>query len=130
LLQQRWVDRDGKTHSIVIDDVLVVSPHNMQVNILRSPLLPGARVGTVDKFRGQEAAVVLFSMATSLGEKISRKIEFLFSRNTLNVAISRAKCLAMIVASPTLLEVPCNRIDQMRLINTLCWAKVCSDQSA
>jgi hypothetical protein len=67
-------------------------------------------------------------MATSSGEDMPRNIEFLFSRNRLNVAISRARCLAVIVASPRLLEVPCNRIEQMRLVNTLCWAKSYSDE--
>lgn len=66
----------------------------------------------------------VISMATSSGDDMPRNIEFLFSRNRLNVAISRARCLAVIVASPRLLEVPCGTIEQMRLVNTLCWAKV------
>jgi uncharacterized protein len=127
LLAQRWVDRDGRTRGIGTDDVLVVSPYNMQVNLLRSVLPNGARVGTVDKFQGQEAAVVLISMVTSSAEDMPRNLEFLFSRNRLNVAVSRAKCLAVILASPRLLEVPCSRIEQMRLVNTLCWAKGYSD---
>jgi superfamily I DNA and/or RNA helicase len=130
LLEQGWVDRDGASHPIGLDDILVVSPYNMQVNLLRSTLPEGARVGTVDKFQGQEAPVVLISMATSSGEDMPRNIEFLFSRNRLNVAISRARCLAVIVASPRLLEVPCNRIEQMRLVNTLCWAKSYSEELA
>ena len=72
-------------------DVLVVSPYNAQVRCLRSAA-GRARVGTVDKFQGQEAPVVFFSMATSSGEDLPRNLEFLFSRNRLNVAISRAKC--------------------------------------
>ncbi|GHV50818.1 hypothetical protein FACS1894168_2420 [Deltaproteobacteria bacterium] len=91
----------------------------MQVNLLQS-LLPGARVGTVDKFQGQEAPVVIFSMATSSAEDLPRNIEFLFSRNRLNVAISRAQCLAVVVASPLLAEVPCKSVAQMRLVNTFC----------
>ncbi len=122
LLGQQWVDRDGKAHPICGDDILVVSPYNMQVNALRSVLPEGARVGTVDKFQGQEAPVVLISMATSSGDDMPRNMEFLFSRNRLNVAISRARCLAVIVASPRLLEVPCARIEQVELVNTLCWA--------
>ena len=87
----------------------------------------GARVGTVDKFQGQEAAVVLISMTTSSGEDLPRQIEFLYSRNRLNVAISRARCLTVVVASPRLLETQCSTIDQMRLVNTLCWTKNFAD---
>jgi uncharacterized protein len=125
---QRWRDRDGNERSIGADDVLVVSPYNMQVNLLLSTLPAGARVGTVDKFQGQEAAVVLISMATSSGEDLPRNIEFLYSRNRLNVAISRARCLAVVFASPRLLEIPCSTIEQMRLVNTLCWVKDYSDR--
>jgi uncharacterized protein len=127
LLGQRWVDANGVERPIGAEDVLVVSPYNMQVNLLSSRLPPGARVGTVDKFQGQEAAVVLVSMATSSGEDLPRQIEFLYSRNRLNVAISRARCLAVIFSSPRLLEIACNTIDQMRLVNTLCWAKTYAD---
>ena len=77
-------------------------------------------VGTVDKFQGQEALVVLFTMATSSGEDVPRNLEFLFSRNRLNVAISRAKCLAHVVCNPRLLETRARTIEQMRLINALC----------
>lgn len=82
----------------------------------------GARVGTVDKFQGQEAQAVLISMVTSSGEELPRNIEFLYSRNRLNVAISRARSLAVILASPQLVEIQCNSVEQMRLVNTLCWA--------
>jgi uncharacterized protein len=78
------------------------------------------RIGTVDKFQGQQAAVVFYSMASSGGEDVPRGIEFLFSRNRLNVAISRAKCLAYLVCSPRLLEVNCRTVEQMRLANALC----------
>src|SRR6185437_6826079 len=128
LLDQQWVDNHGAVGRIGADDVLVVSPYNMQVDLLRSVLPAGARVGTVDKFQGQQAAVVLISMATSSGEDMPRNIEFLFSRNRLSVAVSRARCLAVILASPRLLEVPCHRIEQLRLVNTLCWAKLYGDK--
>ena len=124
---QRGTDREGRVHPIRTDDILVVSPYNMQVNLLRSRLPDGARIGTVDKFQGQEAAVVLISMAASSGNDLPRQIEFLFSRNRLNVAISRARCLAVIVASPRLLETSCSTIEQLRLVNALCWAKNFSD---
>jgi superfamily I DNA and/or RNA helicase len=87
----------------------------------------GARVGTVDRFQGQESAVVLISMTTSSGDDLSRQIEFLYSRNRLNVAISRSRCLSVIVASPRLLETSCSTIDQLRLVNALCWAKNFAD---
>jgi uncharacterized protein len=99
----------------------------MQINFLRSRLPEGARVGTVDRFHGQEAAVVLISMATSSGDDLPRQIEFLYSRNRLNVAMSRARCLAVIAASPRLLETSCSTIDQMRLVNALCWGKNFAD---
>jgi hypothetical protein len=88
-------------------------------------------VGTVDRFQGQEAAVVLISMATSSGDDLPRQIEFLYSRNRLNVAISRARCrLAVIVASPRLLDTSCSTIEQMQLVNTLCWIKNFADRVA
>jgi uncharacterized protein len=102
-----------------VTDVMVVSPYNAQVNAL-AEALPGVRVGTVDKFQGQEADVVLYSMASSTGEDVPRGLEFLLSRNRLNVAISRARCLAYLVASPRLLEVNARSIPQMRLANALC----------
>ena len=123
LLDCSWIDQDGSERSITIDDILVVSPYNMQVELLRTVLPAGARVGTVDKFQGQEAAVVLISMATSSGEDLPRNIEFLYSRNRLNVAISRARCLAVLVANQRLLEISCSSIQQMMLVNGLCWAR-------
>jgi uncharacterized protein len=103
-----------------VRDVMVVAPYNAQVNALREALPKSVRVGTVDKFQGQEADVVLYSMASSSGDDVPRGLEFLLSRNRLNVAISRARCLAYLVASPRLLEVNCRTIPQMRLANALC----------
>jgi uncharacterized protein len=124
LLEQQYQDRAGKIHPIEADNILVVSPYNLQVNHLKSVLPPGARVGTVDKFQGQEAEVVMISMTTSSIEDLPRNIEFLYSKNRLNVAISRARCLALIIASPRLLEIPCETVEQMQLVNTLCCASV------
>ena len=121
LLQQKFHDKDGNVRCLQIDDILVVSPYNVQVNHLRGILPPGARVGTVDKFQGQEAPVVLVSMVTSSAEDLPRNIEFLYSKNRLNVALSRAQCLAVVVANPKLLEIPCGTIEQMKLVNTFCW---------
>jgi superfamily I DNA and/or RNA helicase len=127
LLRQQWTDEDGATRPIGSRDILVVSPYNIQVNHLKAVLPQGALVGTVDKFQGQEAPVVLISMATSSVDDVPRNLEFLFSRNRLNVAISRARSLAVIFASPKLLEIPCRTIEQMRLVNTFCWAKAYAD---
>ena len=101
---------------------MVVAPYNAQVRYLREAVPAGVRVGTVDKFQGQEAVVVFFSMATSSGDDIPRNVEFLFSRNRLNVAISRARCLGVLVASPRLLDLKCRTVEQMRLANALCLA--------
>src|SRR5208337_3794206 len=81
--------------------------------------LPDVPVGTVDKFQGQEAPIVFFSMATSSGDDLPRDLEFLFSRNRLNVAISRARALAILVASPALLQIRCSSVEQLRMVNAL-----------
>jgi predicted RecB family nuclease len=120
LIAGTFTDRDGGERRIGYDDVLVVTPYNAQVRCLRARLGPRARIGTVDKFQGQEAPIVFFSMATSSGDDLPRNLEFLFSRNRLNVAISRAQALAVLVASPKLLEIRCRTIDQMRMVNALC----------
>jgi predicted RecB family nuclease len=111
---RREVERLG------VENVLVVTPFNAQVRCLSAVLPAGTRVGTVDKFQGQEAPAVIFSMATSSGDDLVRSIGFLFSRNRLNVAISRAQSLAVLVASPKLLEINCRTIEDMRLVNALC----------
>ena len=105
---------------VAAGEIVVVAPYNAQVNLLRELVPDEVAVGTVDKFQGQEADVVLYSMASSSGEDVPRGLEFLLSRNRLNVAISRARCLAYLVASPRLLEVNCRTIPQMRLANALC----------
>ena len=110
-------------------DVRVVTPYNTQVNLLRDALPGSVDVGTVDKFQGQEARVVVYSLASSSGEDVPRGLEFLLSRNRLNVAISRAQCLAYLVCSPRLLEVNCRTIDEMRLANALCRFVELSDSS-
>jgi len=120
LLGQEWTNAKGVTAPLGLNDILVVAPYNEQVKCLIEALPRGARVGTVDKFQGQQAPVVFFSMATSSGEDVPRNLEFLLSRNRLNVAVSRAKCLAYVVASPKLLEVGCRSIEQMRMANALC----------
>jgi predicted RecB family nuclease len=115
-----FTDRDGHRRALTPADILVVAPYNMQVQLLLRTLPAGVDVGTVDKFQGREAPVVFFSMASSSGDDIPRGLEFLFSRNRLNVAVSRAKALAILVCSPRLLETRCRTVDQMRLVNGLC----------
>jgi uncharacterized protein len=127
LLDQRVIDRHGVERPVTPDDVLVIAPYNMQVNLLRRRLGAAARVGTVDRFQGQEAEVVLVSMATSGADDMPRDVSFLLSRNRLNVALSRARCLAVMVASPGLLDMPVRTVEDMRLANLLCWAKDYSD---
>jgi len=129
LLGQRVIDRNGRERAMTLDDVLVVAPYNMQVNLLRSCLPDGARVGTVDKFQGQEAEAVIVSMTTSGADDMPRDASFLLSRNRFNVAISRARCLAVIVASPALLDLVANSVDEMRLANLLCWAAEFASES-
>lgn len=127
LLKQRFADKQGKSHRITEDNILVVAPYNMQVNLLKRILPDGARVGTVDKFQGQEAEVVIISMATSNGDYLPRLIEFLYSRNRLNVAVSRARCLAILIANPALMSIRCTTPEQIALVNTLCWVRDYSD---
>ncbi len=116
----RFTECDGTQRPLTLDDILIVAPYNMQVRCLRDHLPEGARVGTVDKFQGQQAPVVFFSMTSSSGEDIPRGMDFLFSRNRLNVAVSRAQALSVIVCSPALLWSRCNTVEQMRLVNAVC----------
>ena len=115
-----WTNKNGETHAFTAVDVLIVAPYNAQVSALADGLPAGVRVGTVDKFQGQEAPVVIYSMATSTPEDAPRGMEFLYSLNRLNVATSRAQCLAVIVASPALFEVQCKTPRQMELANVFC----------
>jgi predicted RecB family nuclease len=127
LLRQSYMDRYGQTRAMAAENILVIAPYNMQVNLLKQVLPDGARVGTVDKFQGQEAEVVIVSMATSSGDYLPRFIEFLYSKNRTNVAISRAKCLALFIANPALMSIRCSTPEEMALVNTLCWIKDFSD---
>jgi uncharacterized protein len=120
-LRGRWYTAaDGRRWQLRDEDVMVVAPYNAHVRCLSQRLPDGVRVGTVDKFQGQEAPIVFYATASSSGEEIPRGLEFLFSRNRLNVAISRARCLAYLVGSPRLLDVRCRSVEQMRMVNALC----------
>ena len=115
-----WVTKTGETRNLKLEDILVVAPYNAQVSALSQGLPADARVGTVDKFQGQEAPVVFYSMTTSTPEDAPRGMDFLYSLNRLNVAVSRAQCVAVIVASPALFQVECKTPRHMKLANALC----------
>jgi superfamily I DNA and/or RNA helicase len=115
-----WTNKKRETSELRLKDILVIAPYNAQVAALAAKLPQGTRVGTVDMFQGQEAPVVFYSMATSSPEDAPRGMEFLYSLNRLNVAVSRAQCLAVIVASPALFRVQCKTPRQIELANVLC----------
>lgn len=120
LVGREWTNHGGAHAPLGSDDILVVAPYNAQVHLLAERVPAGARVGTVDKFQGQEAPVVVVSLTASSAEDVPRGMEFLYSRNRLNVAVSRAKALSVVVGSPSLLAVHCRTVEQMRLANVLC----------
>ena len=120
LLTAAWTEKDGTTRPMRQSDIIVVAPYNAQVNALRDALSEGIRVGTVDKFQGQEAPVCMVSMTASPAEEPPRGMDFLFSLNRINVAVSRAKALALVFCAPRLREAKCETVEQMRLVNTLC----------
>ncbi len=120
LMAGTWTDLHGVAHRMSLEDILVVTPYNNQVGRLRHRLPPGARIGTVDKFQGQQAPVVVYSMASSSAEDAPRGVGFLYDVHRLNVAISRAQALAVIVASPRLLDAAVRSPEQLRKVNALC----------
>jgi predicted RecB family nuclease len=120
---KQTIVREGKENPITLKDILVVAPYNLQVNLLRQLLPEGAQVGTVDKFQGQEAGIVIISMTTSKGTEAPRGTEFLFNPNRFNVAISRAECLAIVVHGAELLEGAWTKIDDLRRLNLFAHAE-------
>lgn len=110
---------EGQRSALELGHILIVAPYNAQVAAI-SERLPGARVGTVDRFQGQEAPIVIYSMATSSPEDAPRGMEFLYSLSRLNVATSRARCACILVASPHLMEPECRTPRQMKLANAFC----------
>jgi uncharacterized protein len=113
-----WIDQEGRERPVDWSQIVIVAAYNAQVGAI-ARLLPQARVGTVDKFQGQEAPISIYSMASSSAEDAPRGMGFLYSGHRLNVATSRARCVAMVVASPRLLRVRARTPDQMRLANAL-----------
>ena len=114
-----WIDREGDEQPLGLEDMLIIAPYNAQVFALQERL-PGARIGTVDKFQGQEAPLVIYSMATSAPTDAPHGMEFLYSLNRLNVATSRARCASVLVANPALFGPECRTPQQMRLANAFC----------
>lgn len=115
----RWIGDKGNRRPLSLDDVLIVAPYNAQVADL-AERIPGGRIGTVDKFQGQQGPIVIYSLSTSSPEDAPRGMEFLYSLNRLNVATSRAQATVIVVASPRLLEPECRSPHQMQLANALC----------
>jgi uncharacterized protein len=125
LLGLQWRDKDGARHPIGPHDILVITPYNAQIRAIREALTAAGcllpiQVGTVDKFQGREAPVAIYSMATSSADDASRGLEFLYDHRRLNVATSRAKAMAIVVASPRLVQAFCRTPRQMLLANALC----------
>jgi uncharacterized protein len=120
LITGSFCSKEGVITPLTAKEIIVVAPYNMQVGLLKETLPSGASVGTIDLFQGQEAAVVIVSMTTSSGEELPRSLEFLFSKQRLNVALSRAKALAIVVGSPGLFSTKCSSPEQMALVNMLC----------
>ena len=114
-----WTDHKNDRRPLRLSDILIIAPYNAQVAALNARL-PEARIGTVDKFQGQEAAVVICSLTTSSPEEAPRGMAFLYSPNRLNVAVSRAKTACVLVGSPALFEPECRSPAQMRLANAFC----------
>jgi superfamily I DNA and/or RNA helicase len=114
-----WIDRDGTEAAIGPDDILIIAPYNAQVFELQERM-SGTRIGTVDKFQGQEAPIVIYSMTTSSHADAPRGMEFLYNSNRLNVATSRAKCVCVLVGSPLVFEAECRTPRHMQLANAFC----------
>lgn len=111
---------DGKTKDLTIENFLFIAPYNAQVRALQAALPVGARVGSVDKFQGQEAPVCILSLCSSYGEYGSRGLAFILDRNRINVALSRAQCLAVVVADPRIASATAGSISEMMLLNVFC----------
>ena len=118
---QVWDAEKREPRNLTLEDVLIVAPFNMQVRLLKKRLGTKARIGSVDKFQGQEAHVVIVSMCSSTLDDSPRGAEFLLEPNRLNVAVSRAKSLAIITGNPNLIAARCRTIRDMELANLFCW---------
>jgi len=124
LVGRPWTSQGSETRPLSLDDILIVAPYNLQVGEIsrriQQQLGQRGRVGSVDKFQGQEGAPALYSTASSSPDDAHRDLEFLYSRNRLNVAISRARALAVLVCSPTLFRIRSRTPEEMRMANGFC----------
>ncbi len=120
LLGRDYIAQDEGMRPLGLGDFLLIAPYNAQVRALQAALPRGARVGSVDKFQGQEAPVCILSLCSSFGEYGSRGLGFILDRNRINVAISRAQCLAVVIADPRIATTPAHSIEEMRLVNLFC----------
>lgn len=121
LLKAKWKNREGKITNITTKDILVVAPYNFQVACLKKELsVEAARVASVDKFQGQEAPICILSLTASTIQDAPRGISFLLNKNRLNVALSRACCLSIIVGSKNLADTNISTIPNMELMNIWC----------
>ena len=114
------IDADGSTRPLLAKDILVVAPYNLAVRCIRDRVPVGVRVGTVDRFQGQQAPVVFYALSCSASDDAPRGIDFLFDAHRLNVAVSRAECLAIMVHSPRLLDADCPTLETMELLDGVC----------
>ncbi|HKJ10985.1 MAG TPA: TM0106 family RecB-like putative nuclease [Ornithinimicrobium sp.] len=120
LLQGRWADSTGRERPIGVEDILVVAPYNAHVAAVAAAVPDGIRVGTVDKFQGRQAPVVIYTLASSSAADAPRGVDFLYDIHRLNVAVSRARAMSVVVGSPTLLEAEVRSPEQLRAVNALC----------
>lgn len=115
-----YTDKDGKSRSLGIQDFLFIAPYNARVRALQDALPANARIGSVDKFQGREAPVCTLSLCSSFGEYGSRGLGFILDRNRINVAISRAQCLAIVVADPRIAFADAGSLNEISLLNLFC----------
>ncbi len=120
LIGRIYTDKEGNKKPIILDDILFVAPYNFQVTKLKSALGENAKLGSVDKFQGQEAPIVFFSLCASDANDSPRGMDFLFDKNRLNVANSRAQSLAIVVGNPNLINCNTSNIKQQKLVNVFC----------
>lgn len=120
MIGRPYTNSKGVTRPLTLDDFLFVAPYNAQVRALSAALPERARVGSVDKFQGQEAPVCILSLCSSYGEYGGRGLKFILDRNRINVAVSRAQCLAIVVADPRIADSDAGSIEEMKLLNLFC----------
>ena len=120
LINKKWINRNLEKSLISNKDLLVISPFNAQVNLLKEHLPPNSQIGTIDNFQGQEAPIVIISYTSSDPESIPRGSDFFFDFRRLNVSLSRAKCIGIIILNNKLLNYHCSTIEDMERLNYFC----------